>query len=233
MPTLRRRLIPPKVCGRVPRRFGSIFAWLYDIVMAVPERSRIGKLRSDMVSKARGRVLEIGAGTGLNFPYYAPDTLVVALDRDLNMLGRAGSRASAANSAVLLVGADAELLPFPDSSFDEAVVGLAMCTIPHPDRALTELHRTIKLGGSLRLLEHVRLEQPLLGRLQDSLTPVWRRLTGGCRLDRRTAAAVAANGFTIESLRAHFGGYIQVIVARHCELAGDSAAGIERARSLE
>lgn len=192
----------------------TIFPRLYDIVMSIAERGRVGRLRRAMVSKARGRVLEIGAGTGLDFPYYQSSAWVVASDPDLDMLRRAQSRAGAASAEVLLVAADAELLPFRDAAFDEAIVGLAMCTIPHPERALAELRRTLKPGAALRLLEHVRMEQPLLGRLQDWLTPVWRRVAGGCRLNRRTAAAVAAAGFVVESVDSHLGGYLQVIDAR-------------------
>lgn len=192
----------------------GIFPRVYDAIMGVAERGRVGRLRRAMVSRAHGRVLEIGAGTGLDFPYYQPGAWVVATDPDLDMLRRARSRAPAAGATVLLVAADAELLPFRDGAFDEAVVGLAMCTIPHPERALAELRRTLRPGAALRLLEHVRMEQPLLGRVQDWLTPVWRRVAGGCRLNRRTAATVAASGFAVESVESHLGGYLQVIAAR-------------------
>ena len=192
----------------------NIFPRLYDAVMGIAERGRVGRLRRAMVSKARGRVLEIGAGTGLDFPYYQTDAWVVASDPDLDMLRRGRRRAGAAGAEVLLVAADAELLPFRDGAFDAAIVGLAMCTIPHPERALAELRRTLRPGAALRLLEHVRMEQPLLGRLQDWLTPVWRRVAGGCRLNRRTADAVAAGGFAVDSVDSHLGGYLQVIDAR-------------------
>lgn len=192
----------------------ALFPRLYDAVMGVAERGRVGRLRRAMVPRACGRVLEIGAGTGLDFPYYQPDAWVVATDPDLDMLRRARPRAHAAGAQVLLVAANAELLPFRAGVFDEAVVGLAMCTIPHPERALAELRRTLRPDAALRLLEHVRMEQPLLGRLQDWLTPVWRRVAGGCRLNRRTAATVAASGFAVESVESHLGGYLQVITAR-------------------
>lgn len=192
----------------------ALFPRVYDAAMGVAERGQVGRLRRAMVSRARGRVLEIGAGTGLDFPHYPPGTWVVASDPDLDMLRRARPRARAARADVLLVAADAECLPFRDGAFDEAVVGLAMCTIPHPERALAELRRTLKPGAALRLLEHVRLEQPLVGRLQDWLTPVWRRVAGGCRLNRRTAATVAASGFAVDSVESHLGGYLELITAR-------------------
>ena len=192
----------------------NLFPRLYDAVMGLAERGKLGGLRHGMVSRARGQVLEIGAGTGLDFPHYHPGAWVVASDPDLDMLRRARARTRASPAEVLLVAADAELLPFREAAFDGAIVGLAMCTIPHPERALAELRRTLRPGASLRLLEHVRVEHPLLGRLQDVLTPVWRRLAGGCRLNRRTTAAVAACGFYIESVESHLGGYLHVIAAR-------------------
>lgn len=191
-----------------------IFPRVYDAVMGLAERGRLGRLRGAMVAQAHGRVLEIGAGTGLDFPHYRPEAWVVATDPDLDMLRRARERSREAGATVLLVAADAELLPFRDGAFDAGVVGLAMCTIPYPERALAEQRRTLRPGAPLWLLEHVRVEQPLVGRLQDWATPLWRRVAGGCRLNRRTAAAVAAGGFTVESVESYLGGYLQVIAAR-------------------
>ncbi len=192
----------------------SLFPRIYDLFMGPAERGSIGRLRHSVVSPARGHVLEIGAGTGLDFTYYEPNTWVVATDPDIGMLDRARLRARQAAADLLLVAADAEALPFRDAAFDEGVVGLAMCTIPHPERALAELRRTIRPGGLVRLLEHVRLESPLLGRLQDWLTPLWRRVAGGCRLNRRTVEAVAESGLHLVSVVPHWGSYVQEIVAR-------------------
>lgn len=195
----------------------DLFPRLYDAVMGRADRGKLGELRSGMVSRARGKVLEIGAGTGLNFPWYEPPATVIASDPDLGMLRRGRARARAARAEVLLVAADAEMLPFRPGSFDDAVVGLAMCTIPHPALALAELRYALRPGGALRLLEHVRVATPVVGRLQDWLTPVWRRVAGGCRLNRRTVAAVAAAGFDVESVESHLGGYFQVICARRLD----------------
>lgn len=195
----------------------SIFPRIYDLFMESGERGLVGRLRHAVVSPSRGRVLEIGAGTGLDFSHYAPGTWVVATDPDLNMLRRARPRARHTAGTIVLVAADAEALPFRDAAFDDGVVGLAMCTIPHPERALAELRRAIRLGGTVRLLEHVRMELPLLGRLQDWLTPFWRRIAGGCRLNRRTVATIAASGLRLVSVVPHLGGYVQEIVARNGE----------------
>lgn len=191
-----------------------LFPTLYDLFMAPAERGELGRWREAVVAPAQGRVLEIGAGTGLNFSHYHPDAWVVATDPDVGMLERARPRAEECAATIVFVAADAEALPFRDRAFTEGIVGLAMCTIPRPVDALTELNRTIQHSGRLRLLEHVRLDSPVLGRLQDWLTPLWRRMAGGCRLNRRTVETVARSGFVIESVTTHLGGYVQEIVAR-------------------
>lgn len=190
------------------------FPQLYDLLMARGERGRVGRWRRSTVGAAHGRVLEIGAGTGLDFPHYRADTWVVATDPDVGMLQRARARASDATASIELVVADAEALPVRDAAFDEAVVGLAMCTIPHPAVALAELRRALRTDGVLRMLEHVRVDHPaLIGLLQDWMTPVWRRVAGGCHLNRRTVDAVRAAGFAPVTTRAHAGGSVQEITA--------------------
>lgn len=192
----------------------TLFPMLYDLFMAPAEGGRLGRWRDAVVAPAQGRVLEIGAGTGLNFSHYRRGAWVVATDLDAGMLERARPRARESVADFVFVAADAEALPFRDGAFTEGVVALAMCTIPHPERALVELRRTIAPQGRLRLLEHVRFDSPVLGRFQDWLTPLWRRLAGGCHLNRRTAEAVVRSGFALESVTPHLDGYVQEIVAR-------------------
>ena len=191
-----------------------LFPRLYDLCMAPAERGPLGRWRKAVVGAAEGRVLEIGAGTGLNFAYYQPDVWVVATDLSVGMLARARSRAHESAAQIVLVVADAEALPFRDGAFTDCVVGLALCTIPRPSVALVELRRTIRHGGRLQLLEHVRIDSPVFGRLQDWLSPLWQRVAGGCRLNRRTVETVAHSGFILESVTPHLAGYVQEIVAR-------------------
>ena len=191
-----------------------LFPRLCDFVMTRAERGHLGDWRARVVAATRGRVLEIAAGTGLNFSHYDASAWVIATDPAVSMLERAKGRASQARATILLVAADAEALPFRDAAFDEGVGVLAMCTIPHPARALAELRRTLVTGGRLRLLEHVRSQSPLVGLLQDWLTPVWRRAAGGCRLNRRTVETVAGSDFVLESVTSHVAGNVQEIVAR-------------------
>jgi ubiquinone/menaquinone biosynthesis C-methylase UbiE len=182
--------------------------------MAPAERGPLERLRKQLVSPARGRTIEVGAGTGLNFAYYEPSAWVVATDPDAGMIERARARAVDARASILLTVADAEALPFRDAAFAEGIVALAMCTIAHPERALAELRRALEPGARLRLIEHVRVDKAVVGRLQDWLTPFWRRVAGGCHLNRRTAETIASSGFALEVVEPHLGGYLQVIVAR-------------------
>ena len=194
-------------------QMSRFFPWLYDLVMGAAERSRLAMWRRETVRPANGRVLEIAAGTGLDFAHYTPAATVIATEPDLGMLTRARERASQAPAMILLVAADAQALPFRDGTFDNAVVGLALCTIPSPPRALAELRRVLRPQGVARFLEHVRIDRPIIGRLQDLLTPVWRRVAGGCRLNERTLDVVQSAGFQIDDIRSHLKGFVLAIEA--------------------
>ena len=180
-----------------------------------------------MTAPATGTILEIGSGSGFGLRHYHGDRTVVAIDPDFMMLTRARSRAARSRACVLLVAADAQRLPFRNAAFDSAVAQLAFCTIPHPALALEELRRALRAGGTLRLLEHVRLDQPLLGRTQDWLTPAWKHIAGGCHLNRQTAGDVERAGFAITRVVRHAGGLFQELTARL-----PHAAASTRARSL-
>jgi ubiquinone/menaquinone biosynthesis C-methylase UbiE len=190
-----------------------VFPLVYDAVMTWVERGPLGRWRHSTVHPIHGLVLEIGAGTGLDFSHYRADVTVIATDPDLAMLTRARSRATRARARVILVGADATALPFRAGAFDGGIVGLALCTIPEPANALAEMRRVLKGGAAVRLLEHVRLGNRYLARLQDLVTPLWMRLSRGCRLDRDAVAIVTEAGLTLESVTSHAGGYVVEIVA--------------------
>jgi ubiquinone/menaquinone biosynthesis C-methylase UbiE len=191
-----------------------IFPWLYDAFMRTAERGRLAGWRRSVAAPATGRIIEIGAGTGLNFRHFRAGATVFATDRDLAMLRRARDRARWSSVDILLVVADAEALPFRAHTFDDAVVGFAFCTIPRPARALTELRRVLQPRATCRLLEHVRVDHRVVGKLQDWATPVWRRIAGGCRLNRTTLEILAASGFSLDSVRSHVGGFVVEVVAR-------------------
>ena len=192
----------------------DVFPWLYDLVMRTVEGGPLAGWRRSIVQPARGRVLEIGAGTGLDFRHYEHGVTVVATDVDIGMLARARTRVATANATVLLVAADAEALPFRASAFDGAVVGLALCTIPHPGTALAELCRTVRSGGAVRLLEHVRVRNRNVARLQDWFTPAWARLAGGCHLNRDAVTTLIRSGLKVERVTPHAWGFVLEIFAR-------------------
>jgi ubiquinone/menaquinone biosynthesis C-methylase UbiE len=192
----------------------SLFPALYDAVMIAGGERALAPMRRRLAARARGRVLEIGAGTGLNFAFYGPGARVAAIDPDVGMLRRASTRAARSPAAVDLVAASAEALPFRDGAFDHVVVALAMCTIPDPGAALAEIRRVARPGAAVRMLEHVRVEHPVARRAQAWLTPLWRHVAGGCRLDRDTVSEVRASGLAVESVRAHLGGLLVEITAR-------------------
>lgn len=191
----------------------SIFPALYDCVMRIAERGRLAEWRRDIVRPAAGDVLEIAAGTGLDFPHYRAGVTVIATEPDLRMIERARRRAEHADATIILVAADAQALPFREQSFDTVVVALGLCTIPSPARALAELRRVLRPNGVARFLEHVRHQQPIIGSVQDLATPVWRRIAGGCRLNERSVGTVRRAGFQMNEVRSALGGYVVMIEA--------------------
>lgn len=169
--------------------------WLYDTCMDLAERGWLGRWRRRTVDGVRGRILEVGCGTGRNLPLYREPKRVVGLELDLGVLTRARRRAP---DTPLVVGR-AEHLPFPDGVFDVVVSSLVFCSVDAPDEGLAEIHRVLEETGELRMLEHVRAEREYLARLQDLVQPFWTRITGGCRPNRSTEARVRAAGFRIDT----------------------------------
>lgn len=150
-------------------------------------------------------MLEIGVGTGANLPYYPPAVEVVGIKPDPFMLRRARQKlAEIADRQIELRQASAEELPFVDHTFDHVVSTLVLCTVPDPDRALSEIQRVLKPGGRLHFMEHVRGEGRL-GSIQDLARPVWKYFGAGCILNRRTGEIIERTGFHVERLRTEKG----------------------------
>ncbi|NLE21781.1 MAG: class I SAM-dependent methyltransferase [Actinobacteria bacterium] len=183
-------------------------AALYDAVMWPAERAAVGAWRRRLAVEARGRVLEIAAGTGAQFRWYAPGTEVTALEPDPGMLGRARRRAAGAAARVAAVQGRAEEVPFPDGSFDAAVSAFGLCTVSDPAAALLELRRVLVSGGALLLLEHVHLAWEPGRTLQRRAAPAWAAVAGGCRLDRDTLSSAREAGFVLVRERTHVAGWI-------------------------
>lgn len=179
-----------------------MFAWVYERLACAAERGFMGPVRRELVGPAAGRVIEIGAGTGLSFAHYgAAAERVVAVEPDPHMLKRAARRAAERGDGLVEVRQlDAERLPFADGSFDTAVAGLVLCSVASPPAVLAELRRVLRPGGTLRFYEHVRSEGRLGARGQDVVAPLWRRLAGGCHPNRDTVGEIRRAGFRITAL---------------------------------
>jgi len=144
--------------------WGRIFAAGYDTFQATMERNFMGDLRGDMLADARGRVVEIGAGTGVNLEHY-PRSIdeLVCTEPEEPMAKRLRRKAAGSGLNISVVHAGAEELPFDDDSFDTAVATLVLCTVTDPAESLRELARVLRPGGRLLFIEHVRAQEPGLG----------------------------------------------------------------------
>ena len=170
---------------------------------------QIGNQRRRIVPEARGRVVEIGFGSGLNIPFYDRSRVesLWGLDPSHDMLGLARERAAGAPFPVTLLEAPGEAIPLDSGSMDTAVSTYTLCTIPDPVQALREVARVLKPGGRLLFAEHGRAPDLSVRRWQGRLTPVWKRVAGGCHLDRDMPELLGRSGF--ETLRldsAYIGG---------------------------
>lgn len=154
-----------------------------------------------MLAGLTGRVIEIGAGNGLNFAHY-PASVTEVLAVEPNDLLRASARRAAESTTVpvTVAAGHADALPAPDGGFDAAVVSLVLCSVPDPSTALSEARRVLRPGGQLRFYEHVRSARPPLALLQDLISPVWSHAAGGCHPNRDLTEAIRAAGFRIERI---------------------------------
>lgn len=169
---------------------------------AVEERRGGAEYRRRLLAGLRGRVLEVGPGSGVSFAYYPPEVdEVVAVEPEPNLRALAAEAARDAPVPVRVVEGHADDLPADDASVDAAVVAGVLCSVPDQPRALGELRRVLRPGGELRFYEHVAARAPRLAALQRALdATLWPRLNGSCRLTCDTEAAIRAADFAVERL---------------------------------
>jgi ubiquinone/menaquinone biosynthesis C-methylase UbiE len=179
-----------------------IFARVYSLCAGAATRVE-ARDRRDMLEGLRGRVLEVGAGSGINFGFYPAGVgEVVALEPEAHLRARAERAAREAPVAVTVVEGVAEALPFPEASFDAAVTSLVLCSVRDQRRALGEIRRVVRPGGELRFFEHVVARGRVGAALQRACDATfWPLVAGGCHCARDTEAGIVAAGFEIAWLR--------------------------------
>jgi ubiquinone/menaquinone biosynthesis C-methylase UbiE len=162
---------------------------------------RLAGLRERLVGEAQGRVLEIGIGSGLNLPFYRREVeVVLGIDPSPELLARARRQAAWVHFPVELCRGGAEALPLDDASVDSVVMTWTLCSVAEPARALAEIRRVLRPGGALLFLEHGQAPERSVARWQDRLTPLWRRIAGGCHLDRPVGRLIGAAGLRLVAL---------------------------------
>jgi len=184
-----------------------VFAGLYDRFLARSEAAGLSEKRREMLVPARGRTLELGAGTGLNLPHY-PDTVTELVvtepyphmvpklheKMDALQLDRPGRRTQ-------LVVAEAERLPFEDDSFDTVVAAMILCTVKDPEVVLVEIERVLKPGGQYLFLEHIRNPDEKIARKQDRIQPGWYLFGNECHCNRPTVDTIGKSPLRITELK--------------------------------
>ncbi len=174
----------------------------YDFFMDPVEKAFLTKLRKKLLEEAKGKILEIGSGTGVNFELYN-NHQVVAIEPDKKLRDESLKKVNGRN--ITIISGDAENLDFDDNEFDTVVVTLVLCTIPDYKKSLLEIKRVCKKGGKILVLEHVRHRNKALALLQDILTPGWKKIALGCHLNRPTVEVIESLDFKIVNKEYHIG----------------------------
>jgi ubiquinone/menaquinone biosynthesis C-methylase UbiE len=182
------------------RLLPGCYAALYDLLNGPAERAGLRQQRHDLLAQATGATIEIGAGTGLNLPHYPPAVTRLALiEPDPHMTRRLRRRAARLGRDSQIIGATSDQLPFPDASFETAVVTFALCSVPDEQAALGEITRVLAPGGRLLFLEHVRSADPGIAAKQDKRPFPYPLI--GCHPNRDTLKEIKASPLAVESVR--------------------------------
>ncbi|MGH9012452.1 MAG: class I SAM-dependent methyltransferase [Acidimicrobiia bacterium] len=176
---------------------------MYARIVAEAERKGAAEHRDELLAGLTGRVIEVGAGTGLNFRHY-PTTVTEVLAAEPESLLRRMATEEADRAAAVpikVVDGVADAIPAEDASFDAGVASLVLCSVPDQATALSELHRVIRPGGELRFYEHVRADSPGFARFQRAADVCWPLFGGGCHASRDTLGAIERAGFVVKQHR--------------------------------
>lgn len=188
-----------QAADRVP---GSrLSARLYEPMLWLGEKAGFWRWRKRQIEQVTGSVMELGAGTGLNLPYYpAGLERLVLVEPDVHKAKLLAAKEPPAGVTPEILRAPGETLPFEDDSFDTVVETLVLCTVADPEATAAEIRRVLKPDGKFLFTEHVRSDRPRLGRFQDRMEGPWKKFADGCHCNRRTVPMLAANGFAVEVL---------------------------------
>jgi SAM-dependent methyltransferase len=191
----------PRTHGRLQSAWGRCFAAIYEPLMRATENGGNAARRAAVLAHARGTVVELGAGTGLNLPYYPPDVELVLTEPEPPMARRLLERLQQSGRKARVLQAPADRIALPDGSVDTVVCTLVLCTVPDLDATLTEIRRLLRPDGRLLFIEHVAAEPGTrLRRWQDRLARPWLRLAHGCHTNRDTEHALRHAGFALEAV---------------------------------
>jgi ubiquinone/menaquinone biosynthesis C-methylase UbiE len=174
------------------------------LINGLMQKGDVSLERQKYVPLAKGVVLEIGAGSGTNLPYYKSITKLYALEPSKELWKLAESRLKDVSFPVEMLTASAEHIPLPDASVDTVTSTWTMCSIPNVPLALKEMHRVLKPNGNLIFIEHGYSPDKGVARLQTILTPVWKHIAGGCHLDRKIDELIKKTGFEIKELKLEY-----------------------------
>ncbi len=177
-------------------------AAFYDRLLAPFEDKWLRQKRCELLQWCRGRVLEIGGGTGANLPCYSPSSRVIFTEPDRAMLAKSLPKLREARLSADLLLCRAENLPFQSESFDTVVATLVLCSVSDPTRSLREIARVLKRGGRFLFLEHTRADGDV-AKWQDRITPFWSKVALGCHLNRSTVSTIQRAGFQLAHLERH------------------------------
>ena len=162
-------------------------------------RQELSAYRSRVIPAAEGRVLEIGIGSGLNLPFYSHKVEhLIGLDPSPRLLSMVRRNLKSNSSSVELIEGSAEAIPLENNSVDTVVTTWTLCSIPDAERALREMHRVLRSAGRLLFVEHGRAPEPNVSWWQDRLTPAWKRIGGGCHLNRAVQILIEDAGFQFD-----------------------------------
>lgn len=163
---------------------------------------QIMKLRAQVVPRCEGEVLEVGMGSGINLPFYDASrvSLVYGLEPSPGMRRKAEANLAKSPVPVKWLDLPGEKIPLPDHSVDTVLLTFTLCTIPDTQAALAQMRRVLKPGGRLLFLEHGQSPDPGVRKWQDRITPAWKKIAGGCHLNRPISALLEEAGFTIDEL---------------------------------